>query len=450
MPGASPREGNRGGIALTEPVGKNRFRGWIARRGIRALMVLYNILLKTAKIVTPRKRPISGGYDILLTGTFHSDNWVMSHLKPLAMSTHCARLRVVSSVPIPSWKKLEVVIPPGWLTKALGRVPARLLMFLWVGIRTKPDAVGGFHLLFNGLAASLLARIVGARSVYFCVGGPAEVKDGGAFTENRLFDLMGAADSVVERQLLRSVAAVDLVVTMGSRAVRFFRERGVDTQFRVISGGIDTRRFTPAGERATIDILLVARLVRIKRIDLFLHAIRLVREELPTLKATIVGDGPLRKPLEELSSRLGLEGTVDFVGQQENVENWLQRARVFVLTSESEGLSLALIEAMLCGLPAVVSQVGDLPDLVADGVNGYLIPEPTPEAFAVRLVELLRDDDRLSRFSEASRRSAERYGMEAAKRLWDEALSSAAFRGCKDTKPFPRQEIRQHVPGKET
>ena len=434
---------------MTGPAGKNPFRGWIARRGIRALMAVYGVLLKTAGIVAPRKRPVSGGHDILLTGTFHSDNWVMSHLKPLAMSRHCARLRVVSSVPIPPLEKLEVILPPGWLTKALGRVPARLLMFLWVGIRTKPDAVGGFHLLFNGLAAALLARLVGARSIYFCVGGPAEVKDGGAFTENRLFDLMEVADPVVECRLLRIVAAVDLVVAMGSGAVRFFREKGVDTQFRVISGGIDTHRFIRAGERAMIDIILVARLVRIKRIDLFLHAVQKVREEIPAVRAAIVGDGPLREPLEELSSRLGLERTIDFVGQQENVENWLRRARVFVLTSESEGLSLALIEAMLCGLPSVVSRVGDLPDLVVDGVNGYFVPEPTPEAFAARLVELLRDHERWARFSEASRRSAERYGMEAAIRLWDEVLSSGAFLGNLRKEPLSRREIRQRVHGRE-
>ena len=108
-----------------------------------------------------------------------------------------------------------------------------------------------------------------------------------------------------------------------------------------------------------------------------------------------------------------------------DVESFLKKSRLFALTSDSEGLSLSLMEAMLCGLPAVVSRVGDLGDLVEEGINGYLIAERTPEAFASRFVELLTDGESLAEFGDAARRSASRFELAAVSRLWDGILADS-------------------------
>ena len=127
--------------------------------------------------------------------------------------------------------------------------------------------------------------------------------------------------------------------------------------------------------------------------------------------------------MESLTAELGIVGAVTFAGQQDNVEDWLHRARVFVLTSDSEGLSLALMEAMMSGLPAVVSRVGDLADLVEDGVNGHLVSERTPEAFARPLLALLRDPERLGQYSEAAAVSASRHRPAAVTQRWTKILA---------------------------
>jgi len=120
--------------------------------------------------------------------------------------------------------------------------------------------------------------------------------------------------------------------------------------------------------------------------------------------------------------KLGLEKNVVFAGQQRDVSPWLTGARVFVLTSDWEGLSLALLEAMSRGLPAVVSRVGDLGEAVEDGVNGYLVAGRAPEGFANRIVELLSDQERLGRFGVAAREAARRFEISAAIGRWDEIL----------------------------
>ena len=396
----------------------------IIHRCLRLFMLAYVILMDLARIIEPLKRRVGDeGYDILLTGTFYSDNWIKSHLRPLAMSEHCARVYVVATSTAPKIDKVEAIYPPSWLVNILGTVPARLLTFIWIGFRKRPHLMGGFHLLLNGLVAALLARLTGSRSLYFCVGsGPTEVLHTGK-TENRLFKKLGGSDEVIEKRLLQAVSSFDIVITMGRNAMKFFRHEGIATQFRIVSGGIDTNVFYPSELPPAVDIITVCRLVPVKRIDLFLEAVRIVKETIPGVAAIVVGDGPLLGPLNALAKELGVDKNVSFIGHQNNVEDWLRKAKVFVLMSDSEGLSLSMMEAMMCGLPAVVSHVGDLEDLVEDGINGYLVGERTPERFAAPIIDLLRNKDRLSLFSRAARKSAERYEINAASLLWTQILS---------------------------
>ncbi len=401
-----------------------RVEQWAIRVGLRALLGLYAGAVAIARGVRRPPRPRgASGLDILLTGTFHSDNWVRSHLMPLAASSHCARVRVVSIVPIPDMPKVEPVYPPAWLVRAIGSVPARLVVFVSTAVRTRPDVVGGFHLLFNGLLTALVAPLAGAKSLYFCVGGPAEMLGGGVTSENRLFGRLTRPEKAIERRLLAAVGTFDLVITMGRQAIAFFRDRGVDTRFHVVSGGIDSHRFAPTGVPPAYDLILVARLAPIKQIDVFLHAVACVRRVRPDVTAVILGDGPLMEPLEQLACQLGLQSHVTFAGRQADVDAWLKRSRLFVLTSQSEGLALSMMEAMVCGLPAIVPDVGDLGELVEDGVNGYLVSTPTPEAFAARILDLLADRSRLERFSAAARLAALRYDVSATTRIWDELLT---------------------------
>jgi glycosyltransferase involved in cell wall biosynthesis len=369
------------------------------------------------------RRPASGsGCEILLTGRFDSKNWILNHLGPLAASQECSRLWMVSAKPVPALPKVVAIYPPKWLMRVLGPTPARLLTFLGVALKKRPQIVGGFHIMVNGIVAIIVAHLAGARSMYFCVGGPAEVHDGGIHSADSLFKRMETADPAVERRLLKIVADSDIIITMGTRAVTFFREKGVTAAFHVVSGGIDSSRFQPARRAPVYDLILTGRLVEVKRIDVFLQAVKNVAERIPDVRAVIVGDGRLREELHSLCVNLGLDHNVSFAGHQENIETWLCQSKIFVLTSDSEGLSLSLMEAMMCGLPGVVSDVGDLGDLVENGVNGYLVPRRSPASFADPLVELLTDAQKLQAFSQAARHAALRYETQAAVRRWDQIL----------------------------
>jgi L-malate glycosyltransferase len=399
---------------------RERFYRCILRIG----MAGYLCVLRTAIYLVPKRNLAPRiEYNILLTGTFYSKNWLSPHLQPLAGANVCKRVRVVSTSTVPDIPKVEGVYPPYWLIKLIGDVPARLSLFIWLVLKDRPQVVGGFHLQFNGLLSILLARMVGARSLYICGGGEREVEGGGYLTETKLFRQLGRADFFLEQQLLAAVRYCDLVIVMGRGGKNFFTNHGVPGAIHIMPGGFDEVRFSPSRTPPEADLITIGRLSMVKRVDVLLETISLLRQNFPSISTVIVGDGPDKKSLEQYSGELGIVDLVDFVGHQENVEQWLGKAKIFVLCSDSEGVSQAMIQAMLCGLPVVVSNVGDLADLVVDGVNGFLVSERTPENFANRIGVLLNNPKLLDRMSQEARKTGELYGIEFSSRRWDAILT---------------------------
>jgi glycosyltransferase involved in cell wall biosynthesis len=137
----------------------------------------------------------------------------------------------------------------------------------------------------------------------------------------------------------------------------------------------------------------VANLKAHKRLDRILVVAAEVRRHVPDVRFVIVGTGPLEAKLKDRTTRSELDGTVMFTGFRDDAQRIASSFDVFVLSSEYEGLSIALIESMALGKPAVVSDVGGLAELVTDGVEGFRIPNGDPRAFAATIERLLADPD---------------------------------------------------------
>jgi L-malate glycosyltransferase len=396
-----------------------------------SIALLYRLALEAhwvavASLTFLRRAPVSRhrGKRVLLTGTFYSENWILNHLKPLASSQQCNRIWVVTTFPIPAIDNIEAIYPPSWLVRCVGEVPARLLIFVITAVKHRPDFVGGFHLLPNGLIALLIARFLGCRSLYFCGGGPREVEGGGYYSGSRSFRFLKAPDPIVEKKLLRAVAHIDLIITMGRAARRFFQAHGVRNHIEVVPGGIDPEQLEPANRPKIYDLILVGRLHPVKRIDLFLRTVRQLAERNPGISAVVVGGGELEHSLKALAIELGIANRVTFAGQQSDVGTWLQQSKVFVLTSKSEGLSLAMMEAMTAGLPCVVPNVGELSELVEHGKTGFLVEDQSPNGFSVLLEPLLRSDTVREAFSRNGKAAASHLTTTETARRWNDILSA--------------------------
>ena len=136
----------------------------------------------------------------------------------------------------------------------------------------------------------------------------------------------------------------------------------------------------------------VCRLTKIKNLDGLLRAFVVLKKDYPMSLINIVGDGPERESLVQLAASLGLAGSVFFKGFSDNPFPLLSEADVFILPSFSEGMSNAIMEAFLAGLPCIVSNVGGSVELVKEGENGWLI-NPLSEADIVSKMRLAIEAD---------------------------------------------------------
>lgn len=214
----------------------------------------------------------------------------------------------------------------------------------------------------------------------------------------------------------RAAAAAALITVSEANARYLAGTFGVPrSHIHVIPCGVDTSRFRPGGHRPRPrHIVCVARLVPVKNLGLLLEACARLRARGVDFHCVIVGEGPCREELLAARSRLHLESVVELTGAAEQAEvcAWWQRASVALLTSEREGMPVCLMEAAACGVPAVATAVGGVPELIEDGVTGLLAPAGDAHALADRMERLLLDPWLAARLGAAARRRAEScYGV---------------------------------------
>jgi glycosyltransferase involved in cell wall biosynthesis len=145
-------------------------------------------------------------------------------------------------------------------------------------------------------------------------------------------------------------------------------------------------------------LVAVARLEPQKGLDVALRALAALP---PEAVLVVLGEGPQRAELEVLAAQLGVTERVRFPGRVGDVAALLRAAELLVHPARWEGFGLALLEAMLCGKPIVASRVSSIPELVADGETGILVPPDDPAALATAVGILLEDRTQATAMGEA-------------------------------------------------
>ncbi len=210
-------------------------------------------------------------------------------------------------------------------------------------------------------------------------------------------------DKLLWNWMLSLFRQLDFVTAPSPAAVKVLRQLGLKVAAEAVSCGTDLARFHPdakvdrTARRAQygLDVqgmlfLYVGRVDREKRIDVLLHAMALLKRD--DIQLGIAGQGAALHELQSLAERLHLRHRVRFTGQVENEDlpDFLNSADVFAMAGEAESLSIASLEAMACGLPVLLADAFALPELVTQGVNGYLFKSGDP-GDAARYMGLLAD-----------------------------------------------------------
>ncbi|HWL95238.1 MAG TPA: glycosyltransferase, partial [Phycisphaerae bacterium] len=387
--------------------------------------------------------------DVVLVGTFYNDGWLRSHLDPLRRCEAVGRIFVLGRRPIDQGQsdanmetprgidasdKVRFVSPSEFASRLLGRTIARFLTLMKLCRRERAAVLMGYHIMPNALMCLVAARWYGLQAAYQMTGGPVQIIGGGVGSENVLLRRQRKPSRLREWLMIHLVRQFDEVIVRGPEAARYVEQIGAGGRCHVVPGGIDTERFAPtAGDaRGTpeklYDLIAVGRLVAVKRYDRLLRIVSEIRRLKPDVRHAIVGDGPLRAEIEGQIRRKGLELNVELLGRRDDVVPILRESRAFILTSENEGLSIAMMEAMAAGLPAIVPDIGELKSVVRDGVEGILIDPAAPGKAAVRIAELLRDGPARVKMAESARAAVCDFAsVEAVARRWNAILPPATF-----------------------
>ncbi|MCH8328157.1 MAG: glycosyltransferase, partial [Candidatus Marinimicrobia bacterium] len=213
-----------------------------------------------------------------------------------------------------------------------------------------------------------------------------------------------------------------------------------DSIFAVIHNGVDLEKFSSSGDSSIslkkkalgIDpsapvIGNIGRLVPQKRQDLFLEVMAAIVKQRPRAVGLIVGDGHLRAPLESQVEALGLEQNIIFTGARGDIPELLHTMDALVMTSEQEGFSMTILEAMAAGVPVVATDVGGNAEVLEHGVNGFLHPFGDHAGITESVLKILGDRTLSRIFSAAGRSTVESsftsaHMIEATESLYEELL----------------------------
>lgn len=204
------------------------------------------------------------------------------------------------------------------------------------------------------------------------------------------------------RLAYRFVARQSVMVGVSEDLKQFLTQRAAihPDKVRIVHNGVDLYRYAESDRPNTIRkeleindnqpvIGTVGNLYAVKGQTYLLRACVVVARAFPDFMLLVAGRGDQLGALEEEARGLGILRNVRFLGFREDIPCLLQAMDVFVLPSFSEGLPLSILEAMALGKPVVASNVGGIPEVVKDGMTGYLVPPKDPEALAEKILLLL-------------------------------------------------------------
>ena len=344
---------------------------------------------------------------LIFSGLF--DHKLISKIAPIAELEKIENIYLIRNKSL-KFKKVQSFTPSRTVNIPLLRELSKLLLGIHLCRTQKIDIIIGFYLRPHGLFAYWLGRIFRKPVIQVFIGNDVD---------------FAIKHKIIFKKLLHS--AYRLGVRGKQSKTRLNHIVGNDQKF-FIPQNIYKSNFTAKteGVKKVIDVLCIADYSRVKRIDIFLKAIAQLKKKRPSISAVMLGGGRRKSIYEKMLIKLGLEDNVKLMGKVADVDSYLYRSHVFLLTSEAEGLPMAMIEAMSAGIPCVVPDIGDITDIAEDGKNAFLVEPLNIETFASRVLQLLENPALAGQLSFEAKKTLhnkkDMFSLEYNKKIWDKVL----------------------------
>lgn len=337
-----------------------------------------------------------------------SDKKLQSKLRPVVSMEKVENAYLVRNSSL-SLQKIHSLTPPSSLNILFLRELIKLLLGAYVVFFKEVDFILGIYFRPHGLFACILGKVFGKPVIPVFIGNDVD------FVEKH---------PLLFKNLLKTSHRIGV---RGTRSKKRIREmENPDSQLFIHHNIFHLPEIESFSSSKTVDVLCIADFSRVKRMDVFLKIIQKIKEKKPGIKAVMLGGGRKRKFYEKMKNQLNLQSNVSFKGRVEDVESYLSQSRIFLLTSEAEGLPMSVIEAMAFGLPCVVPLVGDIPDVVEEGYNGYLINPLDTNGFVSKSLKLLEDQNLYQKMSQNAlltvKKKAPDFSLQSIKITWEQVL----------------------------
>lgn len=359
---------------------------------------------KNNKVIQPKK------IENLLVTLKLMESSVKTLMAPILSLDTVSSITVVRNTVGPNLEKIKYVCPPRTISKVpLLNIISRLFLIIYQGKKNKPPFIIGYYLMPHGVLTFIAACILRVPSCICIIGD---------IYKHSKIPFFG-------KPLMYILKKSDIVTVTGAKSRNFLISKGVsEEKIYILPNTIDVERFKPLASDKKYDILSLGRLSKEKRLDILLHIISRLKENGHDLKVAIVGDGDERERLVSLSKELSLEKYVEFIGFSKEVEKYYESSKIFLLTSEREGLPLTIVEAMSCGVPVVSSNVGDIEDIISDGKNSFLVESfDDIDSYIEKISMLIKDRELYSKISAEASKVRIIYSFSNATKVWEEILS---------------------------
>jgi glycosyltransferase involved in cell wall biosynthesis len=245
---------------------------------------------------------------------------------------------------------------------------------------------------------------------------PSVVTVHGFMAERGMF--LNALQRIYMRVVARSVFGNSSTIICLTRkdAENVAKIVGSSVKISIVPNGVDIQLFKPSSKKDPNLIAWVGRLVPEKGLVHLLKAMQEIIKHRPKTKLVLAGDGYLRVELMSLTSKLGLNKNVTFLGSVSRIEvaRLLSKSSLFVFPSLMEGMPLALLEAMSSGNAVVVSSIRGIDEIIKDHYDGVLVPPRNAEELASSILALLHDDRLRRRLAEHARETVEKNHSESS------------------------------------
>jgi len=283
----------------------------------------------------------------------------------------------------------------------------------------KIEIIHSHWIIPNGLLAAIIKKMFGVKHILTIHAGDLALLDKLPFKKLLARFIVDNTDQIT----FVSQFGKDLFVKI------LGRYKKIDNQFPIIPMGIDTKTFSreinsclrknklKAADRK--NILFIGRLAEKKGVEYLIQAVKIVTQSLKRINVYIVGEGPLKEQLLNLSKELGMEEIIEFTGPQSGKTKieYFAIADVLVVPSiktefgDVEGIPVVLMEGLASGKGIVASSVGGIPEIITHNINGLLAPEKDSQSLAQSIIKVLSSNKLKLKLEQGAKKSSWKYDL---------------------------------------